>query len=68
MLWSNGLDFLGIKDEEQFYPEDRKKKLEDIIQKEDTNLDTLQSSSQLVREKPQPVQHEVSQTLIGARV
>jgi len=26
MLWQNGLEFLGIKDEEQFIPEDRKKK------------------------------------------
>jgi len=29
MLWTNGLEFLGIKDEEQFVPEDRKKKVED---------------------------------------
>jgi len=40
MLWYNGLEFLGIKDEEQFWPEDMKEKKE----KQKTEGDIVQTS------------------------
>jgi len=50
MLWSNGLDFLGIKDEEQFFPAEQKKKTEQSVDKETVHEMTL--SKEQTIEKP----------------